>query len=117
MNYAGFLCRIGDKADLVKNGCAGDKFPIQRTSQKNCEDSFCLQPYPGNIVVIEWPAQAADIKGKSSRENTRYRDLFLAWVSALGNEVTGILGEKEIFDNLQSSFRHRYRFVDVNKMI
>jgi hypothetical protein len=45
------------------------------------------------------------------------RDLFLAGIAILGDEVTGIPGQEEIPDYPFPAFWNRYRFVGVNKMI
>ena len=45
------------------------------------------------------------------------RNLFLAWITVLGDKVTGIAGEKDIFNIPFPPFGNRYRFVGVNKMI
>lgn len=44
-------------------------------------------------------------------------NLFLAGITVLGDKVTGIAGEKDVFNIPFTTFGNRYRFVDVNKMI
>jgi len=44
-------------------------------------------------------------------------DLFLAGIAILGDKITGIAGEHEIFGLPVSTFGNRYRFVGVNEMV
>ena len=45
------------------------------------------------------------------------RNLFFSGITILGDEIIGITGQEEIFNYSFSTFRNRYRFVGVNKMI
>ncbi|MHB8162908.1 MAG: hypothetical protein ACYDDV_01000, partial [Methanoregula sp.] len=54
--------RIADKPDLIQDRSAGYHFPIKRTAFKDSKDCFSLQPDSCIAVVVERPAQAADIQ-------------------------------------------------------
>ena len=48
---------------------------------------------------------------------SRRSDLFFLWVAVLGYEITGVPGKHYVVYFFARTLGHRYRFVDVNKMI
>lgn len=58
----GFFHQITDGTDLIDDCRAGYQLPVKSTSSDNRKDCFRFEPYPRDIVIIEWPAEAADIE-------------------------------------------------------